>query len=127
MGPPDGKRLDPFKMTVIGEKMYGRGTSDDKSEIATALFAMAAIKRAGFTLRRTIRLLIETIEETGGQATEYYKQRHALAPYNIVLDGRYQVGVAEKGFGVVTAKFSVRTGTGAGAEIVAATGGLAVN
>ena len=37
---------------------------------------------------------IETTEETGGQATEYYKARHTLPPYNIVLDGRYPVGVA---------------------------------
>ena len=124
---PDGRQLDPFKMTLISDRLYGRGTSDDKSAIAAALFAMAAIKRAGFRLRRTIRLIIETTEETGGQATEYYKQRHKLPPYNIVLDGRYPVGVAEKGFGVVTAKFPVRAGVGAGAEIVAASGGLVVN
>ena len=98
---PGGRRLEPYKLTVIGDRIYGRGTSDDKSEIAAALFAMAAIKRAGFKLRRTIRLLIETTEETGGEATEYYKKRHALAPYNIVLDGKYPV----------------RTGVGAGAEI----------
>ncbi len=122
-----GRRLDPLELTVIGGRLYGRGTSDDKSEIAAALFAMAAIKRAGFRLRRAIRLIIETTEETGGQATEYYRERHALAPYNIVLDGRYPVGVAEKGFGVVSAKFPVRAGGGIGAEIVAATGGLAVN
>jgi predicted dipeptidase len=124
---PDGRRLDPFEMTRIGDRLYGRGTSDDKSAIVTALFAMAAIKRAGFGLRRTIRLIVETTEETGGQATEYYKRKHALPPYNIVLDGRYPVGVAEKGFGVVTARFPVRAGAGEGAEIVSASGGLVVN
>lgn len=125
----DGRRLAPLALTVIGDRMYGRGASDNKSAIAVALHAMGAIKRAGFTLRRSIRLMIETTEETGGQATEYYKAHNALPAYNIVTDGRYPVGVAEKGFGVVMAKFPLRAGTGvtAGAEIVAATGGLAVN
>lgn len=124
---PDGKRLAPYRLTIIGDRMYGRGASDDKSEITAVLYAMGAIKRAGFTLDRTIRLSIETTEETGGSATEYYKARTTLAPYNIVLDGAYPVGVAEKGFGVVMGKFPVRPGSGDGAEIVDATGGLAIN
>lgn len=124
---PDGTRLPPFQLTVMGDRMYGRGASDDKSEITAVLTAMGAIRRAGFTLNRSIRLAIETTEETGGSATEYYKARTKLAPYNIVLDGAYPVGVAEKGFGVVMGKFPVRPGSGPGAEIVAATGGLVVN
>ncbi len=124
---PNGRRLPPFRLTIIGDRIYGRGASDDKSEIAAVLTAMGAIRRAGFTLDRTIRLAIETTEETGGSGTEYYKARTKLAPYNIVLDGAYPVGVAEKGFGVVMGKFPVRAGTGKCVEIVAATGGLVVN
>jgi predicted dipeptidase len=124
---PDGKRLPPFQLTVMGDRMYGRGASDDKSEITAVLYAMGAIRRAGFKLDRTIRLAIETTEETGGSGTDYYKARTKLAPYNIVLDGAYPVGVAEKGFGVVMGKFPVRAGQGPGAEIIGATGGLVVN
>ena len=123
----DGRRLDPLKLTIIGDKMYGRGARYDKASIVVALFAMGAIKREGLALKRTIRLMIETTEETGGSATEYYKKHNKLAPYNVVLDGRYPVGVAEKGFGVVRAKFPVRAGTGKGAEIVSATGGRVLN
>jgi len=123
----DGRRLDPLKLTIIGNRMYGRGSRDDKASIVAALFAMGAIKREGMPLKRTIRLMIESTEETGGSATEYYKKRHKLPPYNVVLDGRYPVGVAEKGFGVVRAKFPVRTATGRGVEIISATGGRALN
>ncbi|MEQ8194921.1 MAG: dipeptidase, partial [Rhodospirillales bacterium] len=123
----DGTKLDPFKLTEIEGRLYGRGTHDDKGSITAALFAMAAIKESGIRLNKTIRLMIETTEETGGSGVEYYKERHKLPPYNIVLDGRYPVGVAEKGFGVVLAKFPVREGSGAGATIVAMTGGRVLN
>jgi predicted dipeptidase len=124
---PDGTRLAPFRLTIRGDRMYGRGASDDKGPIVAALYALGAIKAAGLPLRRTIRLAIETTEETGGSATEYYKARTTLAPYNLVVDGRYPVGVAEKGFGVVMARFPVRAATGEGAEITAATGGAVIN
>lgn len=123
----DGTRLDPFKLTKIGDRMYGRGASDDKGSITAALYALGTIKREGLPIGRTIRLAIETTEETGGSATEYYKTKTTLAPYNLVLDGRYPVGVAEKGFGIVMATFPVRKGTGPGPEIVAGTGGVALN
>lgn len=126
-GLPDGRRLAPYILTIIGDRMYGRGASDDKAAIVTALFAMGTIKQEGFPLDRTIRLMIETTEETGGSATEYYKATNQLPAFNLVLDGGYPVGVAEKGFGVVMASFPVRRGSGDGAEIIAATGGLAIN
>lgn len=123
----DGTKLDPFKLTVIGDRMYGRGASDNKASIVSALHVLGTIAREGFPIVRTIRFAVETTEETGGSATEYYKSKTELAPYNLVLDGRYPVGVAEKGFGVVMAKFPVRKGTGSGPEIVEATGGVVLN
>ena len=123
----DGTRLDPYRLTVIGERMYGRGSEDDKSAIASALLIMKVIREEGFALDRTIRLFIETTEETGGSATEYLMERYELPPYNLVLDGTYPVGVAEKGFGVVRAEFPRREAGGSGPRILEVEGGLAVN
>ena len=36
----DGTRLDPFKVTLVGDRMYGRGTEDDKNGIIVALYAL---------------------------------------------------------------------------------------
>ena len=59
----DGVEVDPFKMQIIGNRIYGRGTLDDKGSIATALFAMRAALESGLPLKRDIRLMIETTEE----------------------------------------------------------------
>ena len=49
----DGTKLDPFKVTRVGDYLYGRGTIDDKGSIAAVLFAMKAVKESGLPLDRT--------------------------------------------------------------------------
>ena len=102
----DGKQIDPFKVTRVGDRLYGRGTIDDKGSIATVLYAMKAVKDAKLPLKRGIRLMIETTEETGGDAMKYYRERTKLPDYNIVLDSKYPAVVAEKGTGAIKASFA---------------------
>jgi predicted dipeptidase len=123
----DGTRLDPFSLTIIGDRLYGRGTEDDKCAIVAALFAMKTIKDAGLPLKRSIRLIIETTEETSGEGIEYYKKHHSLPGHNVVLDGIYPLGIAEKGFGLVWAGFPLRRDRGGGPEVIEMKGGLATN
>ncbi|WP_273826480.1 dipeptidase [Pseudomonas asplenii] len=123
----DGTRLDPFKVTLIGDRMYGRGTEDDKNGIVVALYAMKIIKEEKLPLARNFKLLIDTTEETSGDAIPYYFERNPTPDYNLALDGGYPVVIAEKGYGTVMARFSRRAAEGQGAEITALTGGLATN
>ena len=102
----DGQQLDPFKVTRVGDKLYGRGTIDDKGSIATVLYAMKAVKQSQLPLQRGIRLMIETTEETGGDAMKYYRDKTKLPDYNIVLDSKYPAVVAEKGTGAIKASFA---------------------
>ncbi len=104
----DGTKLDPFKLTRVGGNLYGRGSIDDKGSIATVLYAMKAVKESGLPLARTIRLMIETTEETGGDAMKYYRAKTTLPEYNIVLDSKYPAVVAEKGSGALRASFSLQ-------------------
>ena len=47
-------RYDSFGAEIIGRWMYGRGTSDTKGNLVAMLIAMAALKRSGVKLGRTI-------------------------------------------------------------------------
>lgn len=123
----DGTRLDPFKITLIGDRMYGRGTEDDKNGIVVTLYAMKVIKDEKLPLARNFKLLVDTTEETTGDAIPYYFERNPTPNYNLALDGEYPVVIAEKGYGTVMAEFAKRKGEGKGAEIISMTGGLATN
>jgi len=123
----DGTKLDPFKVTLIGDRMYGRGTEDDKNGIVVALYAMKVIKEEKLPLARNFKLLVDTTEETSGDAIPYYFEHNPTPNYNLALDGGYPVVIAEKGYGTVMANFPKRKADGKGAEIVSMTGGLATN
>ncbi|WP_296257321.1 MULTISPECIES: dipeptidase [unclassified Pseudomonas] len=123
----DGTHLDPFKVTLIGDRMYGRGTEDDKNGIVVALYAMKVIKEEQLPLARNFKLLIDTTEETAGDAIPYYFERNPVPEYNLALDGSYPVVIAEKGYGTVMATFARRTAEGEGAEVASMTGGMATN
>ncbi|MDH0646566.1 dipeptidase [Pseudomonas sp. GD03858] len=123
----DGTKLDPFKVTLVGDRMYGRGTEDDKNGIVVALYALKVAKDEKLPLARQFKLLVDTTEETTGDAIPYYFERNATPDYNLALDGGYPVVIAEKGYGTIMATFTKRAGTGKGAEVVNLTGGLATN
>ena len=123
----DGTQLDPYKMQIIDGKIYGRGTEDDKCSIAASLLAMKLLKDIDQIPKRSIRLIIETTEETTQEGFEYYKERNKLPDYNIVLDSSYPIVTAEKGYGLITVRFEVTKGKNKGHQIVEVTGGLASN
>ncbi|MBB1634361.1 dipeptidase [Cupriavidus sp. UME77] len=123
----DGTKLDPFKVTRVGDFLYGRGTIDDKGSIATVLYAMKTVKESGLKLNRTIRLMIETTEETGGDGMKYYRQHTKLPEYNIVLDSKYPAVVAEKGSGSLKVFFPVQATDGNATAIVGMSGAASAN
>ena len=122
-----GKQINPFEVTRVGDRLYGRGTIDDKGSIATVLHAMKAVKDSGLPLARGIRLMIETTEETGGDAMKYYQAKTQLPEYNIVLDSKYPAVVAEKGSGALKAVFADMRTDAAKPAITAMAGAASAN
>jgi predicted dipeptidase len=123
----DGTRLDPFTMVRVGDRLYGRGTIDDKGSIAAVLYAMKTVKESGLPIQRTMRLMIETTEETGGDAMEYYRGKVPLPAYNIVLDSGYPAVVAEKGAGSLSVFFPAEKTDGSVTAITDMGAAAAVN
>ncbi|WP_230427100.1 dipeptidase [Cupriavidus yeoncheonensis] len=123
----NGTKLDPFAVTRVGGYLYGRGTIDDKGSIAAALYAMKTVKESGVPLERSLRLMIETTEETGGDGMKYYREHNALPDYNIVLDSKYPAVVAEKGSGALRVMFPTLATDGKRPAIVAMRGAASAN
>jgi succinyl-diaminopimelate desuccinylase len=61
----DGWSVGPFSATIEDGKMVGRGVNDDKGPTMAAYYAMKWIKDAGIPLKKRIRLILGTDEESG--------------------------------------------------------------
>ena len=61
----EGWTFDPFGGEIRDGKIFGRGLMDDKGPTMAALYAMAALRDSGLPLKRRIRILFGTNEETG--------------------------------------------------------------
>ena len=62
----DGWSVDPFGGLIRDGRIYGRGVSDMKGGIAAQIFAVEALRRAGFALRGTIEQSFVPDEESTG-------------------------------------------------------------
>ncbi|MGQ9781217.1 MAG: ArgE/DapE family deacylase [Nitrososphaeria archaeon] len=62
--PGAGWRYDPFTLTVVDERAYGRGAADDKGAIATLLGAARKVKK---TSKLNLKILATADEEVGGE------------------------------------------------------------
>jgi len=68
----------PFVLTERDGRLYGRGASDDKGELASRLAAIRAVKeRRGGELPLRVRWLIEGEEEVGSPSLERFVEEHA--------------------------------------------------
>ncbi|SMB88516.1 M20/M25/M40 family metallo-hydrolase [Deinococcus hopiensis] len=68
----------PFVLTEREGRLYGRGASDDKGELASRLAAIRAVReRNGGTLPLRVRWLIEGEEEVGSPSLERFVEEHA--------------------------------------------------
>ena len=99
----DGWTVEPFGGEIRDGKIYGRGSMDDKGPAFAALYALAALRDSGLPLRRRIRILFGTNEETGSNDMKYYRSHGGEIPVmGITPDGEYPVINGEKGIINVT-------------------------
>ena len=100
---PSKWKKSPFVLDRTSEpgKLLARGAEDDKGPIATALYAMKAIKDRQVTLSKRIELYVYMGEESDwGPLVEFLKT-HEPPQMNITLDAEYPAVTAEKGYGTV--------------------------
>ena len=92
-----GWKHPPYGAVIEDGVMYGRGVLDDKGPAFAAIYALAAIKEAGIPLKRRIRVILGTNEETGWGCMNYYKEHGEAPTLGFTPDGEYPVVNSEKG------------------------------
>lgn len=92
----EGWTHDPLAGEVVGNLMYGRGTSDDKGPGIAALYAVAALKHLGLTTKRKIKLIFGCDEETGMGDIPYYLSKMPAPDYAFSPDASFPSIHAEK-------------------------------
>lgn len=69
-------RRDPWAVTRDGERLYGRGTADNKGQHLVNLLALEAVLAARGRLGLNVTLLIETGEEIGSPGLKELCEQH---------------------------------------------------
>ncbi len=113
----------PFAAEIHDGKLFGRGAMDDKGPMIACLYAVKALKEAGFAPKKTIRLIFGCDEESGMQCVEHYFAKMPYPTVSFSPDGDFPVINREKGiyqFDVVCGKLpnGVQINAGDRANIV---------
>jgi len=107
----DGQPVDPREWThgppftpiVVGDRIYARSSSDDKSPIVAFLSAIDALDASSVLLTSTIRVILEGDEEAGSPSLEAIVRAHAdriRADALVMVDGpRHASGRTTLNFG----------------------------
>lgn len=119
----DGWETDPYKLTEIDDKIFGRGVIDDKGPAVAAIYAMNEIKESMIELHSRIRIIFGCSEETGDWADiDYYKATEELPTMGFTPDADFPVVYGEMGIANVELKMK-KSESG----IQSISGGIAMN
>jgi dipeptidase D len=113
---PSKWKKSPFELDRTSEpgRLIGRGTEDDKGPIATAMYAMKAIKDQKLALSKRLELYVYMAEESDWAPLEAFLKNHVAPQINITIDAEYPVVTAEKGYGTVSVTMPAQAGPVAG-------------
>ncbi len=108
---PEGSGWDyaPYGAEIVDNKMYGRGTLDNKGPMMMCLYAMKALQDAGIPLKRKVRMILGANEETNWGCMKHYFGTLNM-PHPVVSftpDSKFPVTFAEKG--ILRALFKIKT------------------
>ena len=84
--PAQGKlTYSPFRATIVGDRVYGRGTSDDKGSIACLLVTLKSLVECKVEFRGTIEVALVPDEEAGGIGIRYLVESKLVNPDYVIV------------------------------------------
>lgn len=95
---PEGENwtYPPFLATIADNKIYGRGTIDDKGPVIASLYAMKVVMETCKITKR-VRLILGLNEENDWKCIEYYKKHEEIPTFGFSPDADFPCIYAEKG------------------------------
>ncbi|HEX2938655.1 MAG TPA: dipeptidase PepV [Ruminiclostridium sp.] len=87
----------PYSGEVCGNRIYGRGTMDDKGPAIAAIYCLKALKDLGIKPKKRIRVIIGASEEEGMEDMEYYFAHEEMPELAFSPDSEYPICNREKG------------------------------
>lgn len=96
---PEGSNwtYPPYSATIVDNKIYARGAIDDKGPTVAAYYALKFIKDAGIKLKKEIRLILGTDEETGWRGVAHYFKNYPMPSVGFAPDSSFPLIYGEKG------------------------------
>ena len=91
--PGTGWTHDPYGAEVVDGWMYGRGVAVSKSDFATYLWAMLALRQSGAALNGTVELHLTYDEETGGQIGPLWLLDQGISRPDLAIGAGFSYGV----------------------------------
>ena len=87
----------PFEPTIIDNKLYGRGSTDDKGPVVAAYIALKILKNEGFKLNKNVELILGTDEETEWRGIAHYQKKYKIPEIGFSPDAEWPLINGEKG------------------------------
>lgn len=96
---PEGKNwtYPPYEAKIVDNKIFARGASDDKGPTIACYYALKFIKDAAIKLKKEIKIILGTDEETNWRGINHYLERYPMPTVGFAPDCDFPLVYGEKG------------------------------
>lgn len=98
---PEGElsawKLPPYAAEMEGDRIYARGSEDDKGPAVSVLYALKALIDSGLPLKRRFRIIAGLDEESGFRCIDRYRKTEEIPAEGFSPDASFPVVNGEKG------------------------------
>lgn len=92
-----GWETNPFEPVIKDNRIYARGSSDDKGPTVAAYFAIKLLRELGVEFNKRVHLIIGTDEESGWQCMDHYFKEAEMPDFGFSPDANFPIINGEKG------------------------------
>lgn len=92
-----GWETDPFDPVIKNDRIYARGSSDDKGPTIAAYMALKILRDLGVEFNKRVHLIVGTDEESGWQCMDYYFEHAEMPSVGFSPDAVFPIINGEKG------------------------------